>query len=70
MFNAKTISELRKKTGLSMIDLSSAMSRHGTTVTTQTIWNWETGKTVPNSTDLDALSKALKKPVGYFFKGG
>jgi transcriptional regulator with XRE-family HTH domain len=39
-------------------------------VTARTVWNWETGRSVPDATQLEAIAVATGKSLDFFFRSG
>jgi Zn-dependent peptidase ImmA (M78 family)/DNA-binding XRE family transcriptional regulator len=61
-FNPKRLTLAREKRGLTKVKLASA-----TNVSTKSITEYESGRTVPTPENISALSEALTFPVEFFF---
>lgn len=67
MFIADKLRKCREDKKLSLEDLTFELDKINFRITRQTLYNWETGATVPNANALTALSNYFKKPIEYFF---
>ena len=61
------IEEARKKAGLSRRKLMLSLKRRGVDVTEATIFNWESGATVPQADRLIIIAKVLKTAPNFFW---
>lgn len=61
------IEKARKRAGLSRRRLMLDLKRHGVDVTEATIFNWESGSTVPPADRLIAIAKLLKIAPDFFW---
>lgn len=67
MFIAERLKKCREDKELSSEDLTFELDKIGFRITRQTIYNWETGATVPDANAIAVLSTYFKKPLQYFF---
>jgi transcriptional regulator with XRE-family HTH domain len=67
MFIAERLKKCREDKNLSLEDLTFELDKINFRITRQTLYNWETGETVPNVDALVALATYFKKPLKYFF---
>jgi len=61
------IEEARKKAGLSRRKLMMGLKRRGVDITEATIFNWESGATVPTADRLIIIAKALNVTPNFFW---
>lgn len=61
------IEEARKKAGLSRRKFMLCLKRYGVDVTEATIFNWESGVTVPTADRILIIAKALKSKPDFFW---
>ncbi|MDD2703562.1 MAG: helix-turn-helix transcriptional regulator [Candidatus Omnitrophica bacterium] len=68
MFSHEILKKVREEKGLSLDGLATELGKTGFRVSRQTVWNWESGRHVPDANAIVALSEFFRKPLEYFFK--
>lgn len=66
-FQHNRIRETREALGLSRPDVLMLLLEHDLRIHDETLANWESGKTAPNSRELALLALVLKKAIGFFY---
>lgn len=67
MFIVDRLKKCREEKALSLEDLAFELDKINFRITRQTLYNWETGATVPDVNDIAILAAYFKKPLQYFF---
>lgn len=69
-FDGKSLKQAREVRGWSHQNLVYALANEGVSITTMSLRNYETGKTVPDSDLLMAVATVLGKNLEFFFAHG
>jgi len=67
MFAHNKLKRFRQEKGLTQTELMFELDRIGLRISRQSLINWESGKSSPNSNRLSQIAKFFNKPEQLFF---
>ena len=68
-FSIKRLRESRIKAGYETYEsFADALKKHEPKCTRQTVYSWESGKSMPGSNYVAAIAKVLNKKIDYFYE--